>query len=118
MIFHIRLFCFLILIVKVYFIPIPFNLFTPQSYAGEVKTNKICAGIVILYITNLCRYYFSDKIPRASLKGLHPSLLILTITLHGCSLLENAGAYSPEQLLSSINALPISLLTLPEWEIT
>ena len=29
-------------------------------------------------------------------KGLHAALLILTRTLHGCSLLENAGAYSPE----------------------
>ncbi|WP_168427272.1 hypothetical protein [Candidatus Colwellia aromaticivorans] len=28
------------------------------------------------------------------------------MALHGCSLLENAGAYSPEQPLSSINALP------------
>jgi hypothetical protein len=33
---------------------------------------------------------------RASLKGLHAALLILIRTLHGCSLLENAGAYSPE----------------------
>ncbi|KGJ92954.1 hypothetical protein ND2E_2420 [Colwellia psychrerythraea] len=33
---------------------------------------------------------------RASLKGLQAALLILTRTLHGCSLLENAGAYSPE----------------------
>ena len=33
---------------------------------------------------------------RASLKGLHAALLILTRTLHGCSLLENAGAHSPE----------------------
>jgi hypothetical protein len=29
-------------------------------------------------------------------KGLHATLLILTRTLHGCSLLENAGAHSPE----------------------
>jgi hypothetical protein len=29
---------------------------------------------------------------RASFKGLYASLLILTGTLHGCSLLENAGA--------------------------
>jgi hypothetical protein len=33
---------------------------------------------------------------RAGLKGLHASLLILTRMLYGCSLLENAGAYSPE----------------------
>ena len=33
---------------------------------------------------------------RANLKGLHAALLILTRTLHGCSFLENAGAYSPE----------------------
>ena len=33
---------------------------------------------------------------RASLKGLYAALLILTRTLHGCSLLENVGAYSPE----------------------
>jgi hypothetical protein len=32
----------------------------------------------------------------ASLKGLYAALLILTRTLHECSLLENAGAYSPE----------------------
>ena len=55
---------------------------------------------------------------RASLKGLYAALLILTRTLHGCSLLENAGAYSPEQPFSSINALPLSLLILAEWEIT
>ena len=29
-------------------------------------------------------------------KGLHAALLILIRTLHGCSLLENAGADSPE----------------------
>jgi hypothetical protein len=29
-------------------------------------------------------------------KGLQAALLILTRTLHGCSLLENVGAYSPE----------------------
>jgi len=32
----------------------------------------------------------------ASLKGLHVALLLLTRTLQGCSLLESAGAYSPE----------------------
>jgi len=32
----------------------------------------------------------------ASLKGSYAALLILTRTLHGCSLLENAGAYFPE----------------------
>ena len=77
-------------------IPIPLNLFPPQSYVRIVITNKICAGIVILYLTNLCGYCFSDKLPRASSKGLHAVLLILTRTLHGCSLLENAGAHSPE----------------------
>jgi len=46
---------------------------------------------------------------RASFKGLHTSLLILTRTLQGCSFLENAGAYSPEKPFSSINALPLSL---------
>jgi len=54
---------------------------------------------------------------RASLKGLYTALLILTRTLHGCSLLENAGAYSPELPFSSINALPLSLLTLSETSI-
>ncbi len=49
---------------------------------------------------------------------LYTSLLILTRTLHGRRLLENAGAYSPEQSFSSINALPLSLLILAEWEIT
>ena len=51
---------------------------------------------------------------RASLKGVYATLLISTRTLHGCSLLENAGAYSPEQPLSSIKALLISLLILAE----
>jgi hypothetical protein len=36
------------------------------------------------------------KRPRASLKGLQAVLLVLIRTLHGSSLLENAGAYSPE----------------------
>jgi len=55
---------------------------------------------------------------RASLKGLYAVLLILIRTLHGCSLLENAGAYSPEEPFSSINALLLSLLILAEWERT
>ena len=42
----------------------------------------------------------------AGLETLYAALLISTRTLHGCSLLENAGAYSPEQPFSSINALP------------
>ncbi len=33
---------------------------------------------------------------RASLKGLHAALLILRMALHGCSLLDNAGAHYPE----------------------
>jgi len=33
---------------------------------------------------------------RAGLETFYAALLILTRTLHGCSLLENAGAYSPE----------------------
>jgi len=37
---------------------------------------------------------------------LYAALLISTRTLHGCSLLENTGAYSPEQPFSSMNALP------------
>ena len=35
------------------------------------------------------------RVPNKS-KGLDAALLILTRTLHGCSLLENAGAYSTE----------------------
>jgi hypothetical protein len=38
------------------------------------------------------------------------ALLILRRTLHGCSLLVNAGAYSPEQPFSSTNALPKTFL--------
>ena len=60
------------------YIPIPLNLFPPQSYVRRVITNKTFAGIVILYLTSLCSYCFSDKLPRASLKGLHAVLLILT----------------------------------------
>ena len=54
---------------------------------------------------------------KASLKGLHAVLLISTRTLHGFSLLENAGAYSPEQPFSSTNTLPLSLLILAEKRI-
>ncbi len=43
---------------------------------------------------------------RAGLETLYATLLISTMALHGCSLLENAGAYSPEQPFSSIKALP------------
>jgi hypothetical protein len=38
-------------------------------------------------------------------KTIYTSLLILRRTLHGCSLLENAGAYSPEQPFPTINVL-------------
>jgi hypothetical protein len=41
-------------------------------------------------------------------KTTYTSLLILRKTLHRCSLLENAGAYSPEQPFPTINALPKS----------
>jgi hypothetical protein len=54
----------------------------------------------------------------ANLKGSYAALLILTRTLQGSSFLENAGAYSPEKPLSSINALPLSPLILAEWERT
>ena len=51
----------------------------------------------------------------ASLKlMIYTSLLILRKTLHGCSLLDNAGAYSPEQPLSTINALPKSFFSPTE----
>ena len=46
---------------------------------------------------------------RAGLETFYATLLISTRTLHGCSFLENAGAYSPEQPFSSINALPKSV---------
>jgi hypothetical protein len=55
---------------------------------------------------------------RASLKDLYAALLISTRSLHGCSILENAGAYSPEQPLSSINTLLLSLLILAKCERT
>jgi hypothetical protein len=48
----------------------------------------------------LCGYHIAGKLPKGEYliksKGLYAALLILTRTLHGCSLLENAGAYSPE----------------------
>ncbi|MCJ8295959.1 MAG: hypothetical protein MJK15_16270 [Colwellia sp.] len=51
-------------------------------------------------------YYLLRHPRRAGLKMLYAALLISTRTLHGCSFLENAGAYSPDQPFSSINALP------------
>ena len=47
-------------------------------------------------------------------KTTYTSLLILRKTLHGCSLLENAGAYSPEQPFTTINALPKSFVSPTE----
>ncbi|PCI62361.1 MAG: hypothetical protein COB35_03995 [Gammaproteobacteria bacterium] len=55
---------------------------------------------------------------RASLNGLYAALLISTRSLHGCSILDNAGAYCPEQPFSSINALPLSHLILAETSIS
>ncbi len=53
------------------------------------------------------RALFAQTSRRAGLETLYVTLLISIRTLHGCSLLEeNAGANSPEQPLSSINALP------------
>jgi hypothetical protein len=47
-----------------------------------------------------CGYRIAEKLLMGEYlikgKGLHATLLILTRALHGCSLLENAGAYSPE----------------------
>jgi len=43
---------------------------------------------------------------RTGLETLYAMLLISIRTLHGYSLLENEGAYSPEYPFSSINALP------------
>ena len=51
-------------------------------------------------------YYLLRHPRRAALKMLYAALLISTRTLHGCSFLENARAYSPVQPFSSINALP------------
>ena len=48
------------------------------------------------------------------IKTIYTSLLILRKTLHGCSLLENAGAYSPEQPFTTINALPKSFFSPTE----
>jgi len=61
---------------------------------------------------------FLSRPRKAILKGLYAALLISTRTLHGCSFLENAGAYSPEQPFPSINALPLSLLILAETSIS
>ena len=47
---------------------------------------------------------------RVGLETFLAALLILRRMLHGCSLLVNAGAYSPEQPSSSTNALPKTFL--------
>jgi hypothetical protein len=59
-------------------------------------------------IKNRCNedYGFLRHPRRAGLETFYATLLISTRTLHGCSLLENAGAHSPEQPFSSINTLP------------
>ena len=55
-------------------------------------------------------YDFLSHPRRAGLERFYTALSILTMALHGCSLLENAGAYSPEQPFYSINALPKTFL--------
>ncbi|WP_168427253.1 hypothetical protein [Candidatus Colwellia aromaticivorans] len=42
---------------------------------------------------------------RAGLETIFATLLISTMALHGCSLLDNAGAHYPEQPFSSIKSL-------------
>ncbi len=61
--------------------------------------------LMVLSLKNKCNDE-SYSPHRAGLGTLYAVLLISTRTLQGCSLLENAGAYSPEQPFSSINALP------------
>ena len=67
--------------------------------------------LMVLSLKNKCNdeYYLLSSPHRAGLGTLYAVLLISTRTLQGCSLLENAGAYSPEQPLPSINALPKSV---------
>jgi hypothetical protein len=69
----------------------------------------------------LCSYRIAEKLPKGEYllkgKGLHVALLILIRTLHGCSLIVNAGAYSPDITIIYNQCLPLSLLTLAEWKI-
>lgn len=70
----------------------------------------------------MCSYRVAGKIPKGEYlikgKGLQTALLILIRTLYGSSLIDNAGAYSPEIAIIKIYALLLSLLKLTEWEET
>ena len=78
------------------------------------ERNMIKAHIFIngYSIKNRCNveYDLLSHPRRAGLERFYTALSILTMALHGRSLLENAGAHSPEQPLSSINALPKTFL--------
>lgn len=83
-------------VARLLIIPNEIMIESSKSCLRVVRTSKVCADIIVLYQTNLCRYHFPNKLPRASLKGINAALLMLTRILHGCSLLENSGAYSSE----------------------
>ena len=54
-------------------------------------------------------HFLVQSVPTYSVTKLVTMIKSLTETLHGCRLLDNAGAYCPEQPLSSTNALPKSV---------
>jgi hypothetical protein len=67
------------------------------------KANNL--SIVILWFDYLTPTKVILTPSKKRLNNITSSLLRLIRTLHGCSLLENAGAYSPEQPLFHHSAL-------------
>ncbi len=65
--------------------------------------------VVIVVLLTFCVAIIVSKLfHRAIVKGLYDTLLLLIRTLHGCYLLENAEATSPDLSLSIINDLPLA----------
>ena len=66
----------------------------------------------------MCSYQIADKLPKGEFKRLTCRVIDFDKDATWMVLLESAGAYSPEKALSSINALPLNLLSLAAWEET
>jgi len=83
----------------------------PLEYARFRKLERLIIKVHFLSrVTPLKRNVTLGMICSVFPKGSFRNALCCVIdfenTLHGCSLLDNAGVYYPEQPFSTINALP------------
>ncbi len=70
--------------------------------------------MVIPYFFDATIKWDGSSASTMGLKTIYTSLLILIMALHGCSLLDNAGAHYPEQPFPAINALSKSFFSPTE----